>query len=43
MESAHIERVLEACEGNQTLASQRLGIGRNTLADKIKKYQIKGS
>ncbi len=41
MESAHIERVLEACEGNQSLAASRLGIGRNTLADKIKKYKIK--
>jgi two-component system, NtrC family, response regulator AtoC len=35
MELAHIRRVLEICGGNRTLAAQRLGITRQTLAKKI--------
>jgi transcriptional regulator with GAF, ATPase, and Fis domain len=35
LERAHIEAVLEACDGNQSEAARRLGIGRNTLARKL--------
>ncbi|PRP92197.1 Nif-specific regulatory protein [Enhygromyxa salina] len=35
LERAHIEAVLEACQGNQSEAARRLGIGRNTLARKL--------
>jgi len=41
MEKAHIRRVLEFCGGNRSQTARRLGIGRNTLAQKIKKYRIK--
>lgn len=41
MEREHIRRVLESCQWNRSLAARRLGIGRNTLAQKIKKYKIK--
>jgi Nif-specific regulatory protein len=34
-ERAHIVRVLEASGGNRSLAAERLGIGRNTLARKL--------
>ncbi len=34
-ERAHIERVLAECEGNQTAAAKRLGIGRATLWRKL--------
>jgi DNA-binding protein Fis len=32
----HLRRVVDACEGNQSLAAQLLGIDRNTLARKLK-------
>jgi transcriptional regulator with GAF, ATPase, and Fis domain len=35
IERAHILAVLRACEGNQSEAARRLGIGRNTLARKL--------
>jgi two-component system response regulator AtoC len=35
IELAHIRRVLEICGGNRTLASQHLGITRQTLAKRI--------
>jgi two-component system response regulator AtoC len=35
IELAHIRRVLEICGGNRTLAAQRLGITRQTLAKRI--------
>jgi transcriptional regulator with GAF, ATPase, and Fis domain len=35
LEQAHIEAVLAACDGNQSEAARRLGIGRNTLARKL--------
>ncbi|WP_232296563.1 sigma-54 interaction domain-containing protein [Plesiocystis pacifica] len=35
IERAHIEAVVQACEGNQSEAARRLGIGRNTLARKL--------
>ena len=35
LESEHIRRVLLACQGNQSEAARRLGIGRNTLARKL--------
>jgi len=38
VEKRHILRVLDHCDGNRTLAAQRLGIGRNTLTRKLKKY-----
>ena len=36
VELDHIRRTLEACEGNRTEAARLLGIGRNTLARKLK-------
>ncbi len=35
VESAHLRLVLSACDGNQSEAARRLGIGRNTLARKL--------
>ncbi len=43
MEELFIRKVLEKCSGNRSQAARELGIGRNTLADKIKKYRIKVS
>jgi len=37
-ERAHIESVLRACRGNRTEAARRLGIGRNTLWRKLRRY-----
>ena len=36
VERDHIRRTLEACDGNRTKAAKLLGIGRNTLARKLK-------
>ena len=36
VELDHIKRTLEACDGNRTEAARMLGIGRNTLARKLK-------
>ncbi len=38
VERAHIVSVLEQADGNRTLAAKLLGIGRNTLGRKLKKY-----
>lgn len=38
VERDHIERVLRACRHNHTRAARVLGIGRNTLWRKLKKY-----
>jgi Nif-specific regulatory protein len=38
VERRHILRVLNKVAGNRTLAAKLLGIGRNTLARKLKKY-----
>ncbi len=40
LERRHIERVLESEEGSVTRAARRLGIQRNTLYQKIKKYGL---
>jgi len=40
VEMKHIMKVLKICSGNITLAANMLGIGRNTLYRKIKKYNI---
>jgi Nif-specific regulatory protein len=40
VERAHIELALERAGGNRTLAAKALGIGRNTLARKIKAYRL---
>lgn len=40
IEKAHIARVLRETQGNQTKASQMLGIDRKTLYHKIKKYGL---
>ncbi|KIG14872.1 Response regulator of zinc sigma-54-dependent two-component system [Enhygromyxa salina] len=37
LERAHIDAVLDACDGNQSEAARRLGIGRNTLARKLER------
>jgi DNA-binding NtrC family response regulator len=36
VEAAHIQRVLNATSGNQSEAARILGIGRNTLARKLR-------
>ena len=38
LEKRHILEVVKACGGNQAVAAKRLGIGRNTLWRKLKKY-----
>lgn len=40
MEKRHIEKILKKVDGNISLAAEVLGIGRNTLYRKIKKYHI---
>jgi transcriptional regulator with PAS, ATPase and Fis domain len=40
IEKEHIKRVLKLYEGNITKAANALGIQRNTLYNKINKYQI---
>jgi Nif-specific regulatory protein len=40
LERRHIERVLDRLGGNQTAAAKVLGIGRNTLGRKLKKYGL---
>jgi len=39
-ERAMIEQALRECDGNQTRAAQRLGISRDTLRYRLKKYGI---
>ncbi|MDR4518711.1 MAG: Fis family transcriptional regulator [Nitrosomonas sp.] len=41
VEKPLIEVILEHTQGNQTQAAELLGINRNTLRQKIKRYQIK--
>jgi len=41
-ERAMIEQALRECEGNQTRAAQRLGISRDTLRYRLKKYGLSG-
>lgn len=41
-ERTMIEQALRECEGNQTRAAQRLGISRDTLRYRLKKYGIQG-
>lgn len=36
-----IKAALAACDGNQTRAAEKLGIGRRTLIDKLERYGIK--
>jgi Nif-specific regulatory protein len=40
VERRHILRTLEAAAGNRTRAAQLLGIGRNTLARKLRQYGL---
>ena len=35
-----LETVMKECKGNQTLASQLLGLNRGTLRTKLKKYNL---
>lgn len=37
-----VEEALDACDGNQTRAAQRLGIARRTLINKMERYGIRG-
>jgi two-component system response regulator HydG len=39
-EKGHIRTVLDQCDGNQSRAAKKLGIGRTTLWRKIKRYEI---
>jgi DNA-binding protein Fis len=41
-ERVMIEQALQACDGNQTRAAQRLGISRDTLRYRLKKFGIQG-
>ncbi|MCB1949017.1 helix-turn-helix domain-containing protein [Nitrosomonas sp.] len=41
VEKPLIEVILQYTHGNQTQAAEILGINRNTLRQKIKRYQIK--
>ncbi len=41
VERVLIEKALEHTGGNKRKAAQVLGINRNTLSNKIKKYQLK--
>ena len=41
-ERTMIEQALRECDGNQTRAAQRLGISRDTLRYRLKKYGIQG-
>ncbi len=38
-EREHVEAVLRACRGNRAEAARRLGIGRNTLWRKLRRYR----
>ncbi|HAZ64202.1 MAG TPA: sigma-54-dependent Fis family transcriptional regulator, partial [Armatimonadetes bacterium] len=40
LEQRHIRAVLEACGGNRTQAAERLGIHRETLYNKIRRYGL---
>jgi DNA-binding NtrC family response regulator len=41
IERGILTRVLAECGQNQSLAARRLGIGRATLIDKVKKYGLR--
>lgn len=41
IEKKQIIRALEQANGNRSLAAELLGIGRTTLYDKMKKYNIR--
>ena len=40
VEKRHILYVLDVSRGNRTAAAKALGIGRNTLARKLKEYGL---
>ena len=40
VEKAWIEDILERCDGNQSEAANMLGINRNTLRAKMKKFKF---
>ncbi len=40
VEREHIERVLRSCHFNHTKTARILGIGRNTLWRKLKRYRL---
>lgn len=40
LEKLYIERIMEKVAGNKSEAARRLGIGRNTLGRKLKKYNL---
>jgi DNA-binding protein Fis len=42
LERSMLERALREAAGNQTKAAQRLGISRDTLRYRLKKYGIEG-
>ena len=40
VEQPLLETVMKQCKGNQTLASQVLGLNRGTLRSKLKTYNL---
>jgi DNA-binding NtrC family response regulator len=42
MEERHIRKVLKDAQGNLSLAARALGISRTTLAQKVRRYGLKG-
>lgn len=41
IEKTDIQNTLYECDGNQTLAARKLGVGRTCLIAKMKKFGIK--
>ena len=40
LEKLHIMEIMQECDGNLSVASKRLGIGRQKLYDRLRKYGL---